>query len=762
MNYPMLILFLLSLASLSYSHIVLTFPPARSYLDFLDNVRTEGPCGSEKDPGDPVTALQPGQEINVTWHISYAHRGGFYIELMQDGMVYNLTEPGGEFISVDDATKLQQTVTIPANVMGNATLRIVRHAAEWLTNNPDVPYLFWSCADLLIDDTAMCNKVGDETPCSNRGTCTNGKCECNRLSFGEYCQYEDICANTADCNDHGQCHDILATSYPKRQCYCEDGFFGIKCEKENPSDFTININKNLFFKRMINDEIKLYYRILEDEIEIAVEAKTNTWLGIGWRPAGLTDTCKDAFGDGWVEGGDAEPEPEAETNNRRRRQSGNEIVIREKYTGDTNCGSNGGNGGPEPEGEGNPEPEAEGSPEPEAEGSPEPEAEGTPEPEAEGTPEPEAEGTPEPEGEGTPEPEPEGEGEAEPEGEAPAGGPLHPMDCMDIVIGMAHGTTSNIADYYTLDRSTPLRDSMYGGTDDLVAAGGKEEDGTTTIVFRKKLQDSDPADHDIMNEPMTVIWARGQEYGAYVHSPASSIEACTASIDDYYRQDELKYHGTHNEQRGRVQDLNFFVDPESSECSDMVSLPPGCTGSACDYKVEWTLLDGTNDIRFRVTAKVEDGMWSGVGFSPNGQMIGSDAVLGWVDNDDGGAVQDFFLGDKGSNVLADTQQDVEDMVAEYTNGVLSLEFTKNGMTSDDKDVRLSGECVFLLMPDVGGPVNDGQPGFHTATPKSTQEKICFTPCEEEDPFGDPSASVSVYLTSWLTVMSALFCYFLKQ
>ena len=37
-------------------------------------------------------------------------------------------------------------------------------------------------------------------------------------------------------------------------------------------------------------------------------------------------------------------------------------------------------------------------------------------------------------------------------------------------------------------RSTPMPDSFFGGKDDLTAALGYEEDGVTTIVFRKKLE----------------------------------------------------------------------------------------------------------------------------------------------------------------------------------------------------------------------------------------------------------------------------------
>jgi len=61
------------------------------------------------------------------------------------------------------------------------------------------------------------------------------------------------------------------------------------------------------------------------------------------------------------------------------------------------------------------------------------------------------------------------------------------MDCTDIVIGMARGSSSRVWDYYTRDRATPRFDTFWGGKNDLTAAMGFERDGVTTIVFRKKL-----------------------------------------------------------------------------------------------------------------------------------------------------------------------------------------------------------------------------------------------------------------------------------
>lgn len=149
------------------------------------------------------------------------------------------------------------------------------------------------------------------------------------------------------------------------------------------------------------------------------------------------------------------------------------------------------------------------------------------------------------------------------------------MDCTDIVIGSARGTASRIGDYYTRDRwllavkktknvsltdavpcrSTPRMDNFWGGKNDLTAALGFEKDGITTILFRKKLHATEPSDHSIEDGLMHVIYAQGQERGRYVHVPKSGVETAQAAVKDFYKPDELKYHG-HGAQRG-VLSMNF-------------------------------------------------------------------------------------------------------------------------------------------------------------------------------------------------------------
>lgn len=133
---------------------------------------------------------------------------------------------------------------------------------------------------------------------------------------------------------------------------------------------------------------------------------------------------------------------------------------------------------------------------------------------------------------------------------------LHPMDCVDMVIGMAVGNLHRIGDYYSISRATPREDSFYNGSDSLVAAYGYEEDGITTIMFKKPLTASDKADRSFEKGPMHVIWAWGQDPINYLHDPPSALEASpVGKPETFYGNDVLRYHGILN--RGMLT-VNFF------------------------------------------------------------------------------------------------------------------------------------------------------------------------------------------------------------
>ena len=100
----------------------------------------------------------------------------------------------------------------------DCTIRLVRQALEW-----GGKYKFWSCADVDIV------KRFTET-CSGHGRALAGRCRCDKRFYGEHCQYEDECDKDKDCGIRGRCVDVDATSFPRKQCFCEAGYFGDGCK----------------------------------------------------------------------------------------------------------------------------------------------------------------------------------------------------------------------------------------------------------------------------------------------------------------------------------------------------------------------------------------------------------------------------------------------------------------------------------------------------------------------------------------------------
>lgn len=331
------------------------------------------------------------------------------------------------------------------------------------------------------------------------------------------------------------------------------------------------------------------------------------------------------------------------------------------------------------------------------------------------------------------------------------------MDCTDIVIGSARNQSSRILDYYTRDRSTPRQDSFYGGTSDLTATGGFEENGVTTIIFRRKLQSTDVADHSIVNDLMHVIWARGQESGNYVHSPPSGLEKESASIKDFYKADELKYHG-HKMQRGVTQ-INFFDPPIKSkqvtngtgssatgavdktlgnildnDCEGQWKHPRTCQPDKfnCEYFASWQTIGNGDEFRFRIQT-TNTKTWTGIGFSNDERMSQTDAIIGWVDQNGKAFLMDMWITGYTQPKL-DEQQNIYNVSGRVQNGVTYLEFTRKRESSDKADLSFTDDhCLYLMFPVMGGRFNavNKKMSKHEAVPVVTDSRICIKSCGRE-------------------------------
>lgn len=154
---------------------------------------------------------------------------------------------------------------------------------EWSGN-----YTFWSCSDV---DIVQAEDFTED--CLGHGNYMKGKCECHRLYYGKRCEFKDECIDDSDCGEHGTCVDIKSTNFPRKQCYCKQGWFGDKCEKESPIK-TATFPLDDYFTKDLSKDFSLYWKILQksNELEIVLRGNGTSYLAIGWRPQALTSSCK--------------------------------------------------------------------------------------------------------------------------------------------------------------------------------------------------------------------------------------------------------------------------------------------------------------------------------------------------------------------------------------------------------------------------------------------------------------------------------------
>ncbi|MFW6056275.1 MAG: DOMON domain-containing protein [Chloroflexota bacterium] len=102
--------------------------------------------------------------------------------------------------------------------------------------------------------------------------------------------------------------------------------------------------------------------------------------------------------------------------------------------------------------------------------------------------------------------------EAETEGWVAVGiQPGNAMQDADIIIGFVADAQVTVEDHYSTGRFGPHKpDTEQGGTNDILAFGGKEADGVTVIEFSRKLDTGDEYDNPLTaGATNAVIWAYG-------------------------------------------------------------------------------------------------------------------------------------------------------------------------------------------------------------------------------------------------------------
>jgi hypothetical protein len=82
----------------------------------------------------------------------------------------------------------------------------------------------------------------------------------------------------------------------------------------------------------------------------------------------------------------------------------------------------------------------------------------------------------------------------------------------DIVIGYVKDGQLTISDQYSTGQFGPHKpDVEQGGTDDILASGGKSDGGFMTIEFKRKLDTGDKLDKPLHKGVNKIIWAYGSD-----------------------------------------------------------------------------------------------------------------------------------------------------------------------------------------------------------------------------------------------------------
>ncbi|VDK81473.1 unnamed protein product, partial [Litomosoides sigmodontis] len=325
------------------------------------------------------------------------------------------------------------------------------------------------------------------------------------------------------------------------------------------------------------------------------------------------------------------------------------------------------------------------------------------------------------------------------------------MDCFDMVIGVMIDGMSKVRDYYSVPHIVPQPDEFFGGKDSLTAATAYQQDGVTTIIFRKPLKAFDQADQTISPEDTTVIWAKG------VTSGKSISQKTTPSFLDSENS------------RGRLV-INFFGDGEGrskqpqklaykKECFGNYAYPVNCAGEKCTYSVSWWVDE--KKISFSLAATVQTHHWTGIGFSFDGSMAHSDIIAVNVLDDGVVKVLDMFSPGY-SRPKIDSEQGLFDIQTSYDQGRAYANFSRYLVSNDANDISID-QCVYFLYPVNGGllDIETNEIRKHKATPIPSGKRICPALCfshlaAKKMPQNEPLHKASFLPEEPITVESATF------
>ena len=219
-----------------------------------------------------------------------------------------------------------------------------------------------------------------------------------------------------------------------------------------------------------------------------------------------------------------------------------------------------------------------------------------------------------------------------------------------------------VIDAYTPSRSTPQPDESWAtgspaGSQNLLAAIGWEDATHSYFKFRRKLNTEQCScqppsassvssgvscrctDHAIVNDYMDFVYAHGQIPGTLAVGvdayPRYGMVPGTSHDAEFYGFDQVKYHSEHRGSRTiNLQTGKAFIAGGGGAAAFPASTLVGFEGGfsynvpgAPGYQLNWVLDAAQTNVRMAIVMEPAPTGWLAIGFSSDGAMTGSDAVI---------------------------------------------------------------------------------------------------------------------------------------
>ncbi|KJH47256.1 DOMON domain protein [Dictyocaulus viviparus] len=701
-------------------HVRLTFPPARyPDSDYYSSYNSKPPCGVSKPPlgAGLRTFLKTGSTIDLQWSSAIPHMGGIRVEVLN-----SVDEPIAIFTNFPDPyniTETEKRISLPPGFeCSDCAIRITRQATEYGND-----YFFYSCADVNI-----LKEIPDGDTCLSRGTRKNGICHCEENFFGDYCQFKAECSNDDECGVNGLCH--TSTTGDERQCFCPGGRFGEKCQRESTTIRSASeFDETLYNLKEVEDN-KIYWRILNDEIEMVLRYPGESWVAIGWKPQHAVcpelpaqlelpdDDC--GPNEQWTScpemSRDCEPScdwtrfPETIPNCPRSCGAAR-CVCKEGFVRMNND-------------------------------------------------------------DGTCVPFEFCDKEAQ---------PSCPTNSTWAKCGVAcEPSCANM--YDTAPCPATCEKSACTCADNYVRHEGKciywgdcpdfrptdldshfhEEVNTKDIT---NIHQAPAVTVDIplqtrtnpprTSPPRTTTKPSLENLTCAVNETIAECgRVCEADCVSIFTRADCDECGTpactcmqgyaRNPQGVCVYWGDCPIDVGGDVCYGDFRFPTGCTD--CDYKLSWNYVDESDEIEFSLETKLQSNSWTGLGLSKDGSMITNVDMLVVKSVDGVLSLHDMFTNDNGI-LTEDPQQDLytPNVIGTHANGILRAQFMRKRNTEDKNDISYHNECWKMIFPVYGGKLDENENiTADIDTPLVSEKEVCIRSCREQKKDSDNSICENSY------------------